>query len=860
MTTHPQLHRQPRRWLSLLLATLALSTMLCIPAFSSQKLFASDEGAIELTLTSELPNLSEDNRLYSYDNARFGIYEDYQCQSRVDELVTDAEGHARTEALNAGRYFIRQEQASPGFAMNESLHQVEVAVSRTATLCVACTPAFAAPDVLLQEISGETNSPAGIGGARLGNAIYSIAYYDSYEPDSALLGPTRTWRFISNENGEVLLDKSSCSSGSPLYEGPDSQIVLPLGRYTVSMETEPLGFQRAANSLTQDVMQDSLSSVDPRCSFTSFEEPLLPIRGDVMFRKTDGNGIPMAGIPFLLISENGSTKESHVVMTNELGDFCSHSEYVAHSQNTNENDRAVLAQIDSTYKLDETKLQDGAGLWFSRSNDERSIEPNNGSGALPYGSYVLQELPCSKNEGMNLSSVRFSIHRNDYTVVLDTIVNTKPGITGHAYNARTFGKHVMPDSTAKVCNEISYQNLVVGKRYMLSSTAQVTRTGASVVGPDGSPSFAYVEFTPAEPSGAITVEMSIDTTGLAGETLSLLAELKSYDGMLVQQKNDIPSEQELMVEPVIALQAHDSLDNDRYCMGQDASVRSRMSYEGLNTNGTYTLISTLNDKATGNALRDAQGNAITKSVEFVPESRNGYVDAALPFDADATAGHDVVVFSKLVDESGAVIADHRDFDDAQQTIKTVKLGSSAFDRSDGDKMFDARATAVTICDTVNYANLEPGKEYALRGTLMNKETGTVLMQDDTPITATVPFVPSEVSGSTDVEYSFDATKQSSQVIVVFETLEHDGKVIAQHTDLEDVAQTVTSEERSEDGTFALSQGTSGKGKAVTTGDIVARAFLALLALGGCAALCIACALRHKRRVLESIARSCNRQR
>lgn len=858
-TYHPAQHA-----LSLLILAFLVTALICIPAFAHRQLFASDEGGIELTMRSELPNMTAGNGMYSLADARFGVFSDYECTNKAGELVTDEQGMASISDLNAGRYFIRQEQASRGFAMSDRLLQADVAVSKNTSAEISCMPAHAEPSVLLREVNSETGSSSGIGGASLGKAVYVVSYYDSLSPDSTFSGATRTWEFESGESGEVVLSNESLLSGSPLFTDASGTPVMPLGRYTVSMSKEPQGFLRSYDALTGEVTYEPQASLDPLCNFPVFEESLQPIRGDVMFRKTDANGTPLEGIPFLLTCESDGSddaRESHVIVTNGYGDFCSHADYVAHDANTNASDQAVIASVDSTYKLDEELLNSHAGIWFSKDGAGTPSSAQNARGALPYGSYVLQELPCSKNEGMNLSSVRFSVHRNDYTVVLDNIVNTAPGISGFAYESKSLGKLVRPNASVDVSNEISYKNLIPGKRYTLSATAQVSSTGASVPGPDGSPAFAFIELTPHEPSGAAIVELSLDTSGLAGEKLIVSSELKSEDGMVVHQSNETSGEQELTVEPIVALSATDALDSDKYCMGADAAVYDRMSYEGLRTDATYTLICSLNDKATGNALRDAQGNAISASVNFIPEARRGYVDVILPFDANAVAGHDIVVFDKLFDENGTVIASHQDIDDVEQTVKTVKLASSAFDKSDGDKMFDANAASVVICDTVNYANLEPGKQYVFHGALMDKETGSALMENGAPVTATVPFVPEEVSGSTDVEYSFDASNQSSQVIVAFETLKLDGNTVAQHADLEDVAQTVTSEEVGADGAMKTQTGYGkGAGSPVTTGDLVMRAVMAALAVAACSAACIGYAVRHKRKTLEAIARLSDSQR
>ena len=166
---------------------------------------------------------------------------------------------------------------------------------------------------------------------------------------------------------------------------------------------------------------------------------------------------------------------------------------------------------------------------------------------------------------------------------------------------------------------------------------------------------------------------------------------------------------------------------------------------------------------------------------------------------------------------------------------------------------------MTIIDTVNYANLVPGEQYRFKGVLMDKETGCALTADGAPVSAEVPFVPQEVSGSVDVEYGFDASAQSSQVLVAFETLEHDGNVVAEHADLEDVAQTVTSGEVDPDGTIPATDGKSAGIATLAgsplTGDFLARVALAVLALVACACVCCAYALHRRRKTLEAIAHS-----
>lgn len=843
------------------LAAFALAASFCLPAFPATQSAASDEGNIKLSYASELANLSDSNTLYSLADAHFGIYSDYQCTQRAGELVTDEDGHATSTPLPAGRYFIKEELASPGFALSTQLYQVDVAIGASATVETSATPDFSAPEVIIREINAETGNPAGVAGARLGGATYTVSHYDSFDDDNIIAGPTRSWTFKSDENGEVRLSEDCLVTGSPLYTGPHGLPVMPLGHYTITVDQSPAGFVAVNTVLNRDVVEPPRNDTEPSREFEPLDETLRPIRGDFMFRKTDENGIALAGIPFLLSyadADGAAHVESHVIVTDEYGDYTSSAEGTAHSMRTNANDDAIIACVDGTYELDDSKLSDDAGTWFSVDANGSRAAVDDTRGALPYGSYILQELPCDANRGMNLVATQFNVNRDAFTVKLDNIVNTRPAITGSASDTDDGDGLVRPSGNVSVDEKVAYRNLVVGKSYRINCTALVQSTGENVPGPQGTPALASLEFTPEQSSGTLSLHVTLDCSALAGERIVMQLELVDGKGMSITGDDEDGTDQTLDVEPVIIATACDASDGDAYVMGSEAIVREHLSYDGLRSDRSYMASCILNDKATGNALRDAQGKVITAHVEFVPESSRGSVELDLGVDTSAIAGHDIVVFDKLTDENGNVIANHRDIEDAAQTVKTVKLTSNATDKADGDKIFDANARGVTIVDTVSYANLVPGEQYVLKGALMDRETGCALNTGDGPVSAEVPFVPQEISGSVDVEYGFDASAQSSQVLVAFETLEHDGNVIAEHADLEDVAQTVTSGEVDPDalsGGQATSGGSSGKGPSVLTGDFWTRVLLMSLVtiLGACA--CIAYATHRHRRTLESIAHS-----
>lgn len=109
---------------------------------------------------------------------------------------------------------------------------------------------------------------------------------------------------------------------------------------------------------------------------------------------------------------------------------------------------------------------------------------------------------------------------------------------------------------------------------------------------------------------------------------------------------------------------------------------------------------------------------------------------------------------------------------------------------DGEK--EICATEVfTLTDTVSYKHLIPGKEYVLKGVLMDKSTGKPLVIDGEEIHAETIFTPDEPNGEVIVEFTFDSKFIKADTdIVVFESLYKDGKELAVHADIEDEGQTV----------------------------------------------------------------------
>ena len=110
---------------------------------------------------------------------------------------------------------------------------------------------------------------------------------------------------------------------------------------------------------------------------------------------------------------------------------------------------------------------------------------------------------------------------------------------------------------------------------------------------------------------------------------------------------------------------------------------------------------------------------------------------------------------------------------------------------DGKK--EVGATEIfTLEDVVEYKHLVPGKEYTVKGILMDKATGEPLLIDEKEIRSETTFTPDEPTGEVIVSFEFDARYIKEDTgIVVFEGLYSEDKELAVHADIEDDGQTVT---------------------------------------------------------------------
>ena len=225
------------------------------------------------------------------------------------------------------------------------------------------------------------------------------------------------------------------------------------------------------------------------------------------------------------------------------------------------------------------------------------------------------------------------------------------------------------------------------------------------------------------------------------------------------------------------------------CATEKFTLKDVVEYKHLVPGTEYVVKGILMDKKTGKALI-IDGKEVTSETTFTPEQPSGSVEVTFEFDSKfIKADTDIVVFENLYKE-GKELAVHADLEDKGQTV-TVKVPTiKTTAKANGKKEIKAKGD-ITITDTVEYTNLTVGKEYVIKGILMDKTTGKAFKVNGKEVTAKVKFTPEKSNGKIDMQFKFDGSAITATTeLVVFESLYREGVEIATHADLKDKDQTV----------------------------------------------------------------------
>ena len=279
----------------------------------------------------------------------------------------------------------------------------------------------------------------------------------------------------------------------------------------------------------------------------------------------------------------------------------------------------------------------------------------------------------------------------------------------------------------------------------------------------------------------------------------LIKELQSADGYLANEeiypvsiaKNEQTVEITVVNDRIPEIKTTAAVDGEKeVCATEVFTLTDTVSYSHLIPGKEYVLKGTLMDKNTGKVFTE-NDKAVTAETVFTPEVPNGTVTASFTFDSRLIKENTSLVVFETLYKDGKELAVHADIEDEDQTVRVTvpKIGTKA--TVNGEKSVTTKDD-ITIEDTVSYKNLTVGKEYTVKGILMDKATGKPFLVNGKEVTSEVTFTAEKKDGEITVRFTFEGSAVTKQTdIVVFETLYRDGVEIAAHADIEDGGQTVT---------------------------------------------------------------------
>lgn len=576
------------------------------------------------------------------------------------------------------------------------------------------------------------------------------------------------------------------------YTAQTASDTLPYGTYTIA-ETATNGSYLLTDGAprTFEVREDGkVVTADREGAALLWRDQV--VRHDMHLQKKGSIlGGKLACVPFLIT--NVTTGEAHVAVTDRNGMLSTSSDWRSRQSMVNANDKLLAEDF-----IDTADVEEGSGVWFGQGEHGSMAEPDDRLGALPFGEYRIEELRCEANEGYSLWSDTFNVSRDATATGFDIDLGTVddqpiPKLATEATD-KADGDHVLAAAgKVTVVDEVAYANLVPGKAYTVKGTLMDKATGQPLL-VGGKEIASKKEFSPIAPFGTVKVDFSFDASALHGKEIVAFESLE-HEGREIAAHADIYDEgQTVKVEPApeIGTVASDAADGDHE-VSADASVRieDQVFYSGLVPGEPYTVKGVLMDKAAGEPLL-VGGSPVEGQTEFSPGAANGFATVGFEFDGTGLEGADIVIFETLC-RNGEAICEHAELDNANQTVRMVEpvpeIATTATDADDGDHEAVAD-DSVAIVDEVRYENLEPGREYVLTGTLIDKTTAAPVKADGLPLTSIVAFTPTESNGSVEVVFSFNGSELAGHRTVAFESLALEGEVVATHEDIEDEGQSV----------------------------------------------------------------------
>ncbi|WP_106848918.1 VaFE repeat-containing surface-anchored protein [Blastococcus sp. Marseille-P5729] len=229
-----------------------------------------------------------------------------------------------------------------------------------------------------------------------------------------------------------------------------------------------------------------------------------------------------------------------------------------------------------------------------------------------------------------------------------------PPTLGTSASDQADGDKLVPASGGTIVDVLEYTNLTPGQEYTINGEL-FNKTTGKLTGIT-----ATAKLTPTAANGTAEVLFTVPA-GFDGQTLVVYEELLDVDGTIVAEHKDPEDEDQTVYVPSIGTSAADQKDGDKTMDHAGGAIVDVVAYTNLLPGQTYTVNGELVDKSTG------APTGITGTATFTPTASSGTVEVLFTLPA-GHAGKSLVVFERLLDANGTIIATHEDIDDAAQTV------------------------------------------------------------------------------------------------------------------------------------------------------------------------------------------------
>ena len=378
-------------------------------------------------------------------------------------------------------------------------------------------------------------------------------------------------------------------------------------------------------------------------------------------------------------------------------------------------------------------------------------------------------------------------------------------VTTKATNAET-GKQVMEAKKGAVdINEgVTMTDLQGGQKYRINSWLVDKETGKSLM-VDGKQVSAQTEYTaPDSGQGTVNVKLTIpDASNLGGHKLVAFTDvaLESDSANYTAKHENLSDEDETVefTKPEIGTTAKNAETGGKDVLStNNEQVIDTVRYNGLISGNQYTVVGTIYDKDTGKPVQ-INGENVVGTSTFTATQANGTIDVPFNFNASGLRGKRLVVFEDLFagksTDNQSPVAIHHDINDKGQSFNVLSPALHTTLSHDNQKAVTADKEN-TVNDKVQFSNVIPGLEYKVSGRLVDKDTGkTVVDKNGNPVEASASFKATQASGTINVPFKFDGSKYKGKSIVAFENLYHNGKLVTNHANINDTAQTIGVQEQ-----------------------------------------------------------------